>query len=54
MSDNVKFSSLSEQNALIRSLETFALITVIDGLEGRTGRVVHFLLHIIRHPNDHS
>ena len=38
MSHNVKFSSLSYQTALICSSETFALITVIDRLEGRTGR----------------
>ena len=40
--------------ALICSSETFALITVIDKLEGRTGRIVHFLLHFIRHLNNHS
>ena len=42
------------QTALICSSETFALITVIDKLEGRTGRAVYFLLHFLRHPNNHS
>ena len=54
MSHNVKFSSLSQQTALICNSKSFALTTVIDRLEGRTGRVVHFLLHFIRHPNNHS
>ena len=39
---------------MICSSETFPLITVIDRLEGRTGRAVHFLFHLISHPNNHS
>ena len=42
------------QTTLVCSLETFALIRVIDRLVWRAGRVVHFLLHFIRHSNNHS
>ena len=34
--------------------DTFALIRVINRLVWRVGRVVHFLLQFIRHPNNHS
>ena len=42
------------QTSLVCNSETFTLIRVIDRLLWRTGRGTHFLLHFIRHPNDHS